>query len=105
MAEGAKRGPGRPAAPGEALQAARRRKETALADLRELEVKRRRGELLDADDVAREWSTILRDVRAGVLAVTSRVRARLPHLTAEDVGALDDELRQALAMFAEGSHR
>jgi phage terminase Nu1 subunit (DNA packaging protein) len=66
------------------LHAARTRKERALAELREIEVAQKRGQLIDADEVAREWSDILRQVRAGVLAITSRVRSRLPHLTAHD---------------------
>jgi phage terminase Nu1 subunit (DNA packaging protein) len=84
------------------LHAARTRKEVALAELRELEVKRRREMSLDADAVARQWSDILRRVRAGVLAVVSRVRAQLPHLTAHDVEVLDRELRDALTALADG---
>jgi len=51
--------------------------------------------------VARAWADVLRNVRAGVLAVTSRVRARLPHLSAQDAAVVDEELRQALAALAE----
>jgi hypothetical protein len=40
-------------------------------------------------------------VRAGVLAVTSRVRARLPHLTSSNLAVLDDELRQALTALVD----
>lgn len=83
------------------LHAARVRKEFALAELRELEVRRRRGALLDAEAVRREWCDLLRQVRAGVLAVTSRVRSQLPHLSAHDADVLDRELRQALAAIAD----
>lgn len=83
------------------LHAARTRKEIALAELRELEVRRKRDTSLDADAVAREWGDVLRTVRASVLAVASRVRARLPHLTAQDAQVLDEELRQALAALAD----
>ncbi len=82
------------------LHAARTRKERALAELREIEVRQKRGALLDAEQVAREWTDVLRQVRSGVLAVVSRVRGRLPHLSAQDAGILDDELRQALAALA-----
>jgi terminase small subunit / prophage DNA-packing protein len=94
------RGRGRPPEP-TSLHAARTRKEHALAELRELEVRQKRGAVLDAEAVAREWADVLRQVKAGVLAVTSRVRARLPHLTAHDAGVLDEELRQALAALAD----
>jgi hypothetical protein len=40
-----------------------------------------RGELLEAAAVEAEWSSVLRTVRAGILAVPSRAGARLPHLT------------------------
>ena len=47
------------------LHGARTRKELALAELREMEVQQKRGALLDAEAVAREWGDILRQVRAG----------------------------------------
>ncbi|WP_101067281.1 hypothetical protein [Roseovarius salinarum] len=55
-----------------------------------------RRELVRVEDVAREWADALRKVRAAILAVPSRLRQRLPHLTAHDVEALDGELRRAL---------
>lgn len=39
--------------------------------------------------VEREWSDVLRQVRAGMLAVPSRVAARLPHLTPQDIREID----------------
>src|SRR5205807_1156275 len=92
---GARPRAGRKPAPGESYEAAGRRKETALDDLRELEVRKRRGELVDAAQVAREWADVLRTVRAGMLAIVSRLRARLPHLT-PDAHAVDHEIRAAL---------
>jgi phage terminase Nu1 subunit (DNA packaging protein) len=96
--ETAHRGPGRPAS----LHAARTRKEWALAELREIEVRRRRGELLDRDDVRDTWCKILRDVRARLLAVPNRVRSRLPHLTPADILVVDEEIRAALTALAKG---
>ena len=54
------------------------------ADAAALKNKRERGELLDAGEVEREWSAILAAVRAGVLAASSRVASRLPHLGRHD---------------------
>jgi phage terminase Nu1 subunit (DNA packaging protein) len=54
-----------------------------------------RRELLPAAEVEREWSDILRKVRAGILATTSRVRASAG-LTAEQAVEMDAELRLAL---------
>jgi phage terminase Nu1 subunit (DNA packaging protein) len=65
------------------------------ADGQELKNRQLRKELLSAADVEREWSDILRKVRAGILAVTSRVRASAG-LTAEQAVEMDAELRLAL---------
>ena len=50
--------------------------------------------------MAREWESILRQVKASMLAVVSRCRAQLPHLTATDADVLDRELRNALEALA-----
>lgn len=55
-----------------------------------------RGEMVEAAAVERAWSDILRGVRAGMLAVPSRVAQRLPHLTVHDVTEIDAEIRAAL---------
>ncbi|GGE96133.1 MULTISPECIES: DNA packaging protein [Stappia] len=59
-----------------------------------------RQDLLPAADVEREWTDMLRRVRSRLLAVPSRLRQVLPHLTAHDVGAIDTELRHALEDLA-----
>jgi len=92
---------GRPPSP-TSLHGARTRKEIALADLRELEVQKRKGALLDAEAVARRWEAIGREVQARVLACASRIRAALPHLTAYDAEVIDRELRAALTALADG---
>lgn len=55
-----------------------------------------RGAVLPAADVEREWTAILRTVRAGMLAVPSRVQQQASHLSAADVGVIDREIREAL---------
>lgn len=65
------------------------------ADGQELKNRQLRRELVSASDVEREWSDILRKVRAGILAVTSRVRASAG-LTATQAVEMDAELRLAL---------
>jgi phage terminase Nu1 subunit (DNA packaging protein) len=70
------------------------------ADAAELRNKLLRSDLVKAGDVQREWADVLRKVRAGVLAVTSRVRQQLPHLTAHDASVIDAELRRALEEIA-----
>jgi phage terminase Nu1 subunit (DNA packaging protein) len=101
---GRRKGAGRRSGPSpgpEALHAARRRKEIAVADLRELEVGAKSGRLVSVDDVLRDWSGTLRRIRAAVLAVPSRLRRRLPHLTPNDIAALDRELRDTLTALTD----
>lgn len=56
-----------------------------------------RKELVPASEVEREWAEVLRKVRAGCLAVPSRARQVLPHLTGHDVQVIDTEIRAVLA--------
>ncbi|WP_426433857.1 hypothetical protein [Bradyrhizobium genosp. P] len=70
------------------------------ADLNRLKAARLRGELVEAAAVEAEWSGILRTVRAGMLAVPSRVAARLLHLSRADVAEIEAEIRAALAEIA-----
>ena len=55
-----------------------------------------RGALLEAAAVEREWTSVLAGVRAGVLAASSRIGQRLPHLPLEDITEIDAELRELL---------
>lgn len=59
-----------------------------------------RGSLVPAEEVKREWASVLRAVRSKILAVPSRVRQSLAHLTAHDVEAIDAELRRTLEGIA-----
>lgn len=77
------------------------RVQKATAEKLELANAEARGDLIAAADVERRWATILRDVRAAVLAIPSRVGSRLPHLTAHDVGEIGREIADALADLAD----
>jgi len=46
--------------------------------------------------VEAEWVSVLRTVRAGMLAVPSRAAQRLPHLSIHDIAEIDAEVRTAL---------
>jgi terminase small subunit / prophage DNA-packing protein len=72
----------------------------AQASLTELKAAKMRGELLDAAEVERTWAGVLRGVRAGMLAVPSRIGARLPHLDVTDLDTIDREVRAALIEIA-----
>lgn len=68
----------------------------AQADIAETKAAKLRCALVDAAEVEVVWGDVLRTVRAGMLAVPSRVSQRLPHLTAHDVSEIDLEVRAAL---------
>lgn len=59
-----------------------------------------RRDYVPASEVEREWSSVMRKLRSGILAIPSRVRQVLPHLTAQDVATLDAELRRTLEGLA-----
>jgi len=60
------------------------------------------GKLLDAGEVEARWSAVLRMVRAGMLAVPTRVAQRSPHLSVRDVSEIDLEVRAVLTEMGEG---
>ena len=54
------------------------------------------GKMLLAADVEREWSDVLRGVRAGMLALPSRIQQRLVHLRLHEIALIEDEVRSVL---------
>ncbi|MBR3370894.1 MAG: terminase small subunit [Rhodobacteraceae bacterium] len=93
---------GRPSEGGDALKKAKTRLAEEQAAKAELQNAALRAELVESSVVQREWQNILRDVRSTVLAVPSRVGAKLPHLTAHDVAEIDREIKSALEALANG---
>jgi phage terminase Nu1 subunit (DNA packaging protein) len=60
-----------------------------------------RGEMIPARAIETAWAAVLRDVRAALLAIPSRIQQRLGHLTAHDVSEIDLEIRNALKEAAQ----
>ncbi|WP_210878076.1 terminase small subunit [Roseovarius autotrophicus] len=87
------------------LTGERARLARAQADAQELKNASLRGELVKAEDVAREWADILRGLRSQLLAIPSRLRADLGHLTAADVAQIDRALRDVLTEIGGGDAR
>jgi len=83
------------------LTAERIRVATAQAEKLELANAVARGEMVPSRQIHTEWAGILRDVRACLLAVSSRCGASLPHLTTHDVATIDTEIRVALEALAD----
>ncbi|MCQ4191018.1 hypothetical protein [Methylocystis suflitae] len=89
-------------AAGASLTAERTRLAREQANVAELKRAALAGALLDATAVEREWSDILRKVRAGMLSVPSRCGALLPHLSQADVGVIDAQIRERLSELGDG---
>lgn len=83
------------------LEAEKIRLTQAQAAKVELQNAAANGQLVPAADVQAEWSSILRDVRAAILAIPSRIQPRLGHLTPHDIGEIDREIRAALTESAQ----
>lgn len=81
----------------QALASERARLAREQADREAMKNAELRKELIAASAVEREWADILRTVRSRLLACTSRIKSRLPHLTAHDGQTIDRELRDALS--------
>jgi len=81
-----------------------RRKAVALAELRELELRQRRGELLEAAEVRRQWAAALAALKDRLLALPDRLGAVLAGRGEVEVRTmLRDALEEALrAIHADG---
>jgi phage terminase Nu1 subunit (DNA packaging protein) len=92
----------------ESASAARARKESALADLRELQRDKLRGELIEVREVELLWSRILSNCRSRILAIPSRLAQVLPvdEAARREAAACAMELiREALTELADETER
>ncbi len=81
-------------------EAAAARREAALADLAELDVRQRRGELVEASEVESHFVDVVTAAKTRLLGVASRAKAELPHIATEDIDAIENLIREALEELA-----
>ncbi len=82
----------------ESFADAQARKERALADLRETEVRQKQGQLLDLEEVRRAWCGHLIRARDILLAIAPEIRDRIAPMT-DPIACgemIDGEIRRAL---------
>lgn len=84
------------------LMESKARREAALADLAEIDVAERRGELISVEQARADVLDRFAIVRTRILGVPSRVAQRLPKHAAEIVPVLEELLREALTELADG---
>ena len=82
---------------------ARIRRQLAQAELAELELAERRGELVDARAVETRMRDVFAHCRNRLLGVPSRVRQRDPAITVGQVRLVEDLIREALEELSSGS--
>lgn len=82
-------------------KAERTRVAKAQADKLELENATRRGDMIPVADVRREWVSIAADLRSALMAIPSRVSARMG-LSREAAVTLETEVRLALEEIPDG---
>lgn len=70
------------------------------ADRVELELDRERGRLVEVEPLKIRLSTMVVGVRNKLLAVAPTAKGRLPHLTVDDMEAIEDMIREALESLA-----
>lgn len=87
-----------------ALKAERLRLTKAQSAKIEIQNAAKRGELIPISEVINGWSQTLRDVRAAMLAVPSRISERLPDLSPPEIEKIDAEIRSVLTEIADASH-
>lgn len=83
------------------LTSERARLARAQADAQEAKNAALRGDLVSAIEVEHVWSDVLRGLRSQLLALPSRIRADLGHLTPADVAQIDRIMRDTLTSLGE----
>jgi hypothetical protein len=79
----------------------RARSEFEKANLLELERKTKEGLLLKREDVDRAWGDAVAIAKTKLLAVPTRARQRIPHLTLDEIEELTQLIREALQEVAD----
>jgi len=79
---------------------ARAVREAYTARLARLKFEEESGRLVPVDELERRLTNVISTSRTKVLAVPSKVRSRLPHLTNRDIAVIDELIREALEELA-----
>lgn len=83
--------------------AARARREDTLAKIAEMEYQEKMSELVNAAELRGEIAKLHTEAKTRILGVASKIKARVPTLTAVDLLLIEDLLREALGEIASGN--
>lgn len=92
---------GRATEDGPSLTDERAKSEAVNRRIAEIKLAQLQGEVLTLDEVSAQWSQLCAQMRAAVLALPSKARSTIPHLTPHDGEALRLLAREVLATLAE----
>lgn len=76
--------------------------EAYKARLAKLDYEERAGKLVNADEVKVRLATMISAARSRMLAISSKAKSRIPHLTVDEIEVLDELVREALEDVALG---
>jgi hypothetical protein len=82
---------------------ARRVREIYLARLAKLDFDLQSGRLIEADAALAAYARIAHHAKSAFLALASKARGRIPHLTIDDTLVIDGMVREILTDLADGS--
>ncbi len=88
--------------PSASLGEARARLDAAKADLAELDLAERRGQVIPAADVQARMVAVFSACKTKLLAIPSRARQQDPGLSHSQIALLDSLIREALEDLADG---
>lgn len=92
---------GRGGEDGPSLADERAKSEAVNRRIAEIKLAQLQGEVLTLDEVSAQWSQLCAQMRAAVLALPSKARSTIPHLTPHDGEVLRTLAREVLSMLAE----
>lgn len=92
---------GRASEDGPSLADERAKSEAVNRKIAEIKLAQLQGEVLTLDEVSEQWSLLCAQLRGAVLALPSRARSTIPHLTPHDGEVLRTLAREILTLMAE----
>ena len=76
-------------------------KEAYHAKIAKIQFEQQSGKLVDLDEFKDKWLRVVSATRTALLAVPSKVKSQIPHLTLEEVNLVDELIREALEEISE----
>lgn len=74
--------------------------ERVTREIQEMKLAQIKGEVLSLDEVSENWSSFARKVKTAVLAIPTKLRQKLPHLTNADGDVMRKTVRRILQDLA-----